>query len=68
MEGFQPHVKDTLLRRRSAEDEEMLEEVDDSELFGEEGQDLIPEGFSILEESISMDSDMGEDDLLEEED
>jgi tetratricopeptide (TPR) repeat protein len=68
LEGFQPHVKDTLLRRRSAEEEEMLEEVDDSELFGEEGQDLIPEGFSILEEGISMDSDMGEDDLLEEED
>jgi hypothetical protein len=67
VEGFQPHVKDTLLRRRSAEEEESLEEVDESELFGEEGQELIPEGFSILEEGMPIDSEMGGDDMMEEE-
>jgi tetratricopeptide (TPR) repeat protein len=67
VEGFQPHVKDTLLRRRSAEEEELLEEVDEGEFFGEEGQELIPEGFSILEEGLPIDSEMGGDDLMEEE-
>jgi hypothetical protein len=68
VEGFQPHVKDTLLRRRSAEEEELLEDADEGEFFGEEGQELIPEGFSILEEGITIDSEMGGGDLMEEED
>lgn len=45
MEGFQPHVKDTLLRQETVE-EEALEEAEYAEL--EEGE-LLPEGFSIFE-------------------
>lgn len=45
VEGFQPHVKDTLLRHEAVE-EEALEEGDYTEM--EEGE-LIPEGFSIFE-------------------
>jgi hypothetical protein len=45
VEGFQPHVKDTLLRHEAVE-EEALEEAELAEL--EEGE-LIPEGFSIFE-------------------
>src|SRR4030042_369142 len=45
VEGFQPHVKDTLLRHEAGE-EEALEEAEEAEL--EEGE-LIPEGFSIFE-------------------
>jgi tetratricopeptide (TPR) repeat protein len=45
VEGFQPHVKDTLLRHGAVE-EEALEEAEYAEL--EEGE-LIPEGFSIFE-------------------
>jgi tetratricopeptide (TPR) repeat protein len=67
VEGFQPHVKDTLLRRRSPDEEELLEEAEEGEFFGEEGQELIPEGFSILEEGLAMDSDMGGEELMEEE-
>jgi hypothetical protein len=45
VEGFQPHVKDSLLRHE-AEEEEELEEAELVEL--EEGE-LLPEGFSIFE-------------------
>ena len=45
VEGFHPHVKDTLLRHEAVE-EEALEEGEEVEL--EEGE-LIPEGFSIFE-------------------
>ena len=45
VEGFYPHVKDTLLRHEAVE-EEALEEGEEVEL--EEGE-LIPEGFSIFE-------------------
>ena len=45
VEGFHPHVKDTLLRHETVE-EEALEEGEEVEL--EEGE-LIPEGFSIFE-------------------
>ncbi|HIE17833.1 MAG TPA: tetratricopeptide repeat protein [Dehalococcoidia bacterium] len=45
VEGFQPHVKDTLLRQEAVE-EEALEEAEYTEL--EEGE-LVPEGFSIFE-------------------
>ena len=45
MEGFQPHVKESLLRG-GAEEEEEVEEAELMEL--EEGE-LLPEGFSIFE-------------------
>ncbi len=45
VEGFQPHVKESLLRGE-AEEEEEIEEVELMEL--EEGE-LLPEGFSIFE-------------------
>jgi len=45
VEGFHPHVKDTLLRHEALE-EEALEEAELVEL--EEGE-LVPEGFSIFE-------------------
>ena len=68
VEGFQPHVKDTLLRRRGAEEDEILEELEEGEYFGEEAGELIPEGFSILEEGLPMDDiDEAEEDLIEEE-
>ncbi len=62
VEGFQPHVKDTLLRHETAE-EESLEEGEDMEL--EEGE-LIPEGFSIFEGVSAEEETMTEGDLLEE--
>lgn len=49
VEGFHPHVRDTLLRQGVVE-EEGLEEAEDSEL--EEGE-LLPEGFSIFEGVVS---------------
>lgn len=67
VEGFQPHVKDTLLRRRSAEEEELMEELEEGEYYGEEAPELLPEGFSILEEGVAMDEDMGGTDIIEEE-
>jgi hypothetical protein len=63
VEGFQPHVKDTLLRHDAVE-EEALEEGDYSEM--EEGE-LIPEGFSIFE-GVSTDEEPEiEEEFLEEE-
>lgn len=46
VEGFQPHVKESLLRGEAEEEEEELEEAEMAEL--EEGE-LLPEGFSIFE-------------------
>jgi tetratricopeptide (TPR) repeat protein len=63
VEGFQPHVKDTLLRQRTPEEEEMMEETEEGEYY-EEGAELIPEGFSILEEGIPLE-DLSEEDLIE---
>jgi hypothetical protein len=64
-EGFRPHVKDTLLRQGGAEEEyfEEVEEIDYGDL--DEGE-LLPDGFSILEERVSVD-ELADDDLLEEE-
>jgi hypothetical protein len=63
VEGFQPHVKDTLLRHEAVE-EEALEEGDYAEM--EEGE-LIPEGFSIFE-GVSTDEEPEiEEEFLEEE-
>jgi tetratricopeptide (TPR) repeat protein len=63
VEGFQPHVKDTLLRHEAVE-EESLEEGDYTEM--EEGE-LIPEGFSIFE-GVSPDEEPEiEEEFLEEE-
>jgi tetratricopeptide (TPR) repeat protein len=64
VEGFQPHVKDTLLRHEAGE-EEALEEGDYAEL--EEGE-LIPEGFSIFE-GVATDEEpaIEEEEFIEEE-
>jgi tetratricopeptide (TPR) repeat protein len=64
VEGFQTHVKDTLLRQRTPEEEELLEDTEEGEFYGEEAGELIPEGFSILEEGIPME-DLSEEDLIE---
>ncbi len=62
VEGFQPHVRDTLLRHEAVE-EEALEEAEDIEL--EEGE-LIPEGFSIFE-GVAPDEEPGiEEEFMEE--
>jgi len=62
VEGFQPHVKDTLLRHEAVE-EESLEEGEDVEL--EEGE-LIPEGFSIFEGVPPDEETMIEEEFTEE--
>jgi len=62
VEGFQPHVKDTLLRHEAVE-EEALEEGEDVEL--EEGE-LIPEGFSIFEGVPPDEETMIEEEFTEE--
>ncbi len=61
MEGFQPHVKDTLLRG-GAEEEEEVEEAEMMEL--EEGE-LLPEGFSIFE-GVPPEEPLIENSLFEE--
>ncbi len=66
VEGFQAHVKDTMLRHRTAEEEELLEEMEDGEYMGEEATELLPEGFSILEEGISPEEISDEEELMEE--
>lgn len=64
VEGFQPHVKDTLLRHEAVE-EEALEEGEYGEM--EEGE-LIPEGFSIFE-GVANDEEpaVEEEEFMEEE-
>ena len=62
VEGFQPHVKDTLLRHEAVE-EEALEEGEEVEL--EEGE-LIPEGFSIFERVPPDEEMMIEEEFMEE--
>jgi tetratricopeptide (TPR) repeat protein len=64
VEGFQPHVKDTLLRHEAVE-EEALEEGEYAEL--DEGE-LIPEGFSIFE-GVATDEEpaVEEEEFIEEE-
>jgi tetratricopeptide (TPR) repeat protein len=63
VEGFQPHVKDTFLRHRNTEEEELLDDGEEGDYYGEEGAELIPEGFSILEEGIPIE-DLAEEELL----
>jgi hypothetical protein len=63
VEGFQPHVKDTLLRHEAVE-EEALEEGEYTEL--EEGE-LIPEGFSIFEGVANDEEPAAEEEFMEEE-
>jgi len=63
VEGFQPHVKDTLLRHEAV-DEEALEEGEFAEL--EEGE-LIPEGFSIFEGVATDEEPAAEEEFMEEE-
>ena len=61
VEGFHPHVKDTLLRHEAME-EEALEDSEDAEL--EEGE-LLPEGFSIFEGVTPAEEEATEEDLME---
>ena len=61
VEGFYPHVKDTLLRHEAVE-EENLEEGEEVDL--EEGE-LIPEGFSIFEGVPPDDETMIEEEFME---
>jgi tetratricopeptide (TPR) repeat protein len=63
VEGFQPHVKDTLLRHEAV-GEEALEEGEYAEL--DEGE-LIPEGFSIFEGVASDEEPAIEEEFMEEE-
>jgi hypothetical protein len=62
VEGFQPHIKDTLLRHETVE-EEALEEGEEVEL--EEGE-LIPEGFSIFEGVSPDDESIIEEEFMED--
>jgi hypothetical protein len=62
VEGFHPHVKDTLLRHEAME-EEALEEGEYVEM--EEGE-LLPEGFSIFEGVTPAEEEVTEEDLMEE--
>lgn len=62
VEGFHPHVKDTLLRHEAME-EEALEDSEDAEL--EEGE-LLPEGFSIFEGVTPVEEEATEENLMEE--
>lgn len=61
VEGFQPHVRDTLLRH--GEVEEIFDEGEDNEL--EEGE-LLPEGFSIFEGLSPSEEETIEQSLIEE--
>ena len=62
VEGFQPHVRDTLLRHEAVE-EEALEDSEYADL--EEGE-LIPEGFSIFE-GVAPEEETGiEEEFMEE--
>lgn len=49
VEGFRPYIKDTLLRRGAISEVEEL--WGEAEYAQEEEAELIPEGFSILEET-----------------
>lgn len=62
VEGFHPHVKDTLLRHEAME-EEALDDSEDAEL--EEGE-LLPEGFSIFEGVTPVEEEATEENLMEE--
>ena len=64
-EGFRPHVKDTLLRQGGA-DEEYFEEAEEIDYGDLDDGELLPDGFSILEERVSVD-ELADDDLIEEE-
>lgn len=50
VEGFRPYIKDTLLRYGGAEEEE--EAWEGGEYPPEEEGELLPEGFSIVEEAV----------------
>ena len=63
VEGFHPHVRDTLLRSDAGE-EETLDEADESET---EERELLPEGFSIFERVIPNANGIIEEDLMKEE-
>lgn len=64
LEGFQPHVKDALLRRVG--EEEYFNEGEDMEETDLEEGEILPSGFSIFEDNTSAE-EMVEEELTEEE-
>ncbi len=65
VEDFQTHIKDAVLRN-SGDEEELLEEVSDTEEADLEESDLLPEGFSIFETGLAVD-ELGEEEMMDEE-
>ena len=57
-------MKDTLLRQGDVE-EELLEEVEEIDYGDMDEGELLPDGFSILEERVSID-ELADSDLEEE--
>jgi hypothetical protein len=67
-EGFQPHVKDKYLRQAGVEEEEeegFYEENDEGEYTDLDEGELLPDGFSIFEENVSL-GEVNDDELDEE--
>jgi hypothetical protein len=67
-EGFQPHVKDKYLRQAGVEEEEeegFYEETDEGEYADLDEGELLPDGFSIFEENVSLE-EVNDDELDEE--
>lgn len=66
-EGFQPHVKDKYLRQAGVEEDEegFFEETEEGEYADLEEGELLPEGFSIFEENMSLE-DITDEGLDEE--
>jgi phosphopantetheinyl transferase (holo-ACP synthase) len=67
-EGFQPHVKDKYLRQAGGEEEEeegFYEETEEGEYADLEEGELLPDGFSIFEENVSLE-DISDEGLDEE--
>jgi hypothetical protein len=64
-EGFQTHIKDTILRE-GAGDEEFQEESEDEEFSDVEEPELLPDGFSILGEDLSVET-LADAELIDEE-
>ncbi len=65
VEGFRPYIKDTLLQRGViSEEEEFWEEAEEAR--EEEEAELLPDGFSILEEAVPVE-EMEEEVETEEE-
>jgi 8-oxo-dGTP pyrophosphatase MutT (NUDIX family) len=64
-EGFQTHIKDTILREGAGE-EEFNEDADDEEYTDLEESEILPDGFSILGEDLSVET-LADEELIDEE-